>query len=67
MIPKLSIGSTLTVKCINNKGYELEFDVGETYEAHIVQYGALGVIGKDNEPYIYPPKLFEFVKEGWDA
>ena len=52
-------GFTLTAKFINNKGYEMEFVVGDSYQACIGQMGALGVIGRDDESYIYPPELFE--------
>ncbi len=56
---KYTVGSTLTAKCINNKGYEVEFDVGDSYKAHVSQFGMLAVIGWDNESYIYPSELFE--------
>lgn len=56
---KRRIDFTLTAKCINNKGYEMEFVVGDSYKARIVQFGALSVIGRDNESYIYPAELFE--------
>ena len=56
---KKTVGFTLTAKCINNKGYEVEFDVGSTYKARISQFGMLSVIGCDNDSYIYPSELFE--------
>ncbi len=56
---KRRIGFTLTAKCINNKGYEMEFVVGDSYQACIGQMNVLGVIGRDNEAYVYPSKLFE--------
>ena len=56
---KRRIDFTLTAKCINNKGYEMEFVVGDSYKARIVQFGSLSVIGRDNESYIYPAELFE--------
>lgn len=56
---KKAIAFTLTAKCINNKEYEMEFVVGDSYKARIVQFGALSVIGRDNESYIYPSNLFE--------
>lgn len=56
---KQAIGFTLAAKCINNKDFEFEFVVGEVYKARIVQFGALSVIGRDKESYIYPSNLFE--------
>ena len=60
-------GFTLTAKCINNEGYEMEFVVGDSYQACIAQMGALGVIGRDNEAYIYPAKLFDVRNEAGEV
>lgn len=56
---KRVIGFTLTAKCIHNEGYGMEFVIGDCYKARIGQFGALSVIGRDKESYIYPPELFE--------
>lgn len=64
---KQVIGFTLTAKCISNEGYEMEFVVGDSYRARIVQFGALSVIGRDNESYIYPAKLFEVRNEAGEV
>jgi hypothetical protein len=56
---KQAIGFTLTAKCISNENYKADFVVGDSYRARIAQFGALSVIGLDNESYIYPAEMFE--------